>query len=49
VVTSLNSINQLIFLMVMGCDFFEERTEYLNIKTSFGWLVGEVVSSASND
>jgi hypothetical protein len=26
-----NSINKLIFVMVMGCEFFEVQTEFLNI------------------
>jgi hypothetical protein len=36
-IISLNSINQLIFVMVTGCVLFEVRTEFLNIIcTSFG-------------
>jgi hypothetical protein len=32
-ITSLNSINQLIFVMVTGSVLFEVRTEFLNIIT----------------
>jgi hypothetical protein len=32
-IISLNSVNQLIFVMVMGCVFFAVRTELLNIIT----------------
>jgi hypothetical protein len=37
-IISLNSINQLIFMMVMYCVFFEVWTEFLNnICMSFGF------------
>jgi hypothetical protein len=37
-IISLNSVNQLIFVMVKSCVFFAVRTEFLNIiYTNFGF------------
>jgi hypothetical protein len=37
-IISLHSVNQMVFVMVPDCVFFEVRTGYLNkIKTSFGF------------
>jgi hypothetical protein len=48
VIISLNSINQLIFVVIMCCVFFEVKIEYLNIiKTSlcFEGLMARLVSA----
>jgi hypothetical protein len=42
-ITSLNSVNQSIFVMVKSCVLFEVGTEYVNIiSSSFGFKVLKV-------